>query len=205
MKTEPTSIAKTINYPVPLIGFAAYSGTGKTTLLTKLLPQLKARGLRVAVVKHAHHSFEIDQSGKDSMRIRQAGADQILVASRHRTALIKEHHDKREEPCLEEALSLICPDEVDLVLVEGFKHTAIPKIELHRCALKQPFLYLHDHNIIALVSDCELPPKHSEKLPHFSLEQTQAIADFIVTQQVKSPVLSNEPLTAPLKNCVASN
>jgi molybdopterin-guanine dinucleotide biosynthesis protein B len=180
IETEPVGIIRPAVYPIPLIGFAAYSGTGKTTLLTKLLPLLKAYGLRVAVIKHAHHSFELDQSGKDSMRLRQSGADPMLIASRQRTAFIKEHRDNRAEPRLSEALAMICTKQVDLVLVEGFKHEPIPKIELHRCALRKPFLYLQDPNIIAVASDCELPPEHSERLAHFSLDDVEKIADFIV-------------------------
>jgi molybdopterin-guanine dinucleotide biosynthesis protein B len=186
METETTNRIKPIKYPIPVIGFVAYSGTGKTTLLTQLLPELKAHGLRVAVIKHAHHSFELDQPGKDSMRLRQSGADQILITSRHRTALIKEHINQYAEPYLEEALSMICPDQLDLILVEGFKHAPMPKIELHRVVLGNPFLYLHDPNIIAIATDQEIPLEHAEKLIQFALDDVKKIADFIITSFINT-------------------
>ena len=95
------------DFPIPLIGFAAFSGTGKTTLLLKLLPLLKQRGLRVGVVKHAHHTFEMDYPGKDSYRLREAGADEMLVAARCRFALIRECPEPAAEPKLSEALALV--------------------------------------------------------------------------------------------------
>ncbi|MFL6712642.1 MAG: molybdopterin-guanine dinucleotide biosynthesis protein B, partial [Sulfurifustis sp.] len=112
----------------PILGIAAYSGTGKTTLLRKILPQLRGRGLRVAVVKHAHHSFDTDVPGKDSYELRKAGAVQMLVASRHRWALITETGDANE-PRLDELLGQLDQSNLDLILVEGFKAEAFPKIE----------------------------------------------------------------------------
>jgi molybdopterin-guanine dinucleotide biosynthesis protein MobB len=166
-----------IDFPIPVLGFSAYSGTGKTTLLRKLLPLFKADGLRVAVVKHAHHSFDIDHPGKDSYELRKAGADQILVASRNRMAFVKELPDRRDEPVLEEALALLAPNELDLVLVEGFKHAAIQKIELHRPALGKPLLYPHDNLIIAIASDVPLAKK--PPIPRLNLNQPDAIMVFI--------------------------
>jgi len=178
-----------IAFGVPLVGFAAYSGTGKTTLLLQLLPLLKARGLRVAMVKHAHHSFEVDQPGKDSMRLRQAGADQMLIASSKRVALIKEHPAERPEPRLSELLQMLAPHELDLVLVEGFKREPIPKIELHRAALGQPFLYPQDPHIIALATDADAAPEDAAGLPHLPLQEPERIVEFILTRVV-SPARS---------------
>ena len=172
-----------IDFPIPLLGFSAYSGTGKTTLLRKLLPLFKAEGLRVAVVKHAHHSFDIDHPGKDSYELRKAGADQMLVASRHRIAFVKETPARRAEPVLEETLALLVPDEVDLVLVEGFKQAAIQKIELHRPALGHPLLYPHDNLIIAIASDVPLQKKLS--IPLLDLNRPDDIVTFILNTMVQ--------------------
>jgi len=103
------------DFPLPLLGFAAYSGTGKTTLLTRLLPLLKQQGLRVGLVKHSHHNFEIDYPGKDSYELRKARAGQVVIASPQRVAWIREVAEKREEPDLEEALSAFDSDSLDLI------------------------------------------------------------------------------------------
>jgi molybdopterin-guanine dinucleotide biosynthesis protein B len=174
-----------IAFGLPLVGFAAYSGTGKTTLLLQLLPLLKARGLRVAMVKHAHHSFEVDQPGKDSMRLRQAGADQMLIASSKRVALIKEYPKGQPEPRLPELLAMLAPDDIDLVLVEGFKREPIPKIELHRAELGQPYLYPQDPHIIALASDADAAPEDAAGIPHLPLQEPARIAKFILRQVVE--------------------
>ena len=142
----------------PLLGFAAYSGTGKTTLLEQLIPALKQNNIHVALIKHTHHEkFDIDHPGKDSYRLRKAGADQILVASAKRWALMVEHPDKllqqKPEPNLSELLIHLDLDKIDLILVEGFKHEAISKIELHRPQLQKPILQPDDPNIIAIATD----------------------------------------------------
>ena len=168
-----------IQYPCPLIGCCAYSGTGKTTLLSKLLPRLKARGLRVAVVKHAHHDFEMDRRGKDSHTLRTAGAEQVLVASCKRMVWMRELEDQREEPSLQEALDALDPRDLDLVLVEGFKHEPYPKIELHRPSLGHPLLHPTDANIIAVAGDAPLESKH-HSLPWLDLNDPDQIAAFIV-------------------------
>lgn len=165
-----------IDYPVPLLGFCAYSGTGKTTLLKHLLPILKLEGLRVGVVKHAHHSFDIDHPGKDSYELRQAGAVQMLVASRNRMAWVKESH---KEPTLEEALAALEPGELDLVLVEGFKQAAFPKIELYRPSLGNPLMYPLDSNIIAVATDTHLTNSRTAPL-QLNLNQPCEIAEFIL-------------------------
>lgn len=158
----------------PVLGFAARSGSGKTTLLSALLPTLAQRGIRVGVIKHSHHDFEIDQPGKDSYRLRKAGAVQMLIASPHRTALIEENAVPRE-PELASLLMRLDRDNLDLVLVEGFRHTAFPKIEVHRAATGRPFLHPHDPSIIAIASDAPL----TTTLPRLDLNRPQDIAAFV--------------------------
>ena len=168
-----------IDYPLPMVGFCAFSGTGKTTLLTHLLPLLKNRGLRIGVVKHAHHRFDIDYPGKDSFELRLAGASQMLVASRKRMAWVKEIQENRPEPVLEEALLALETEHLDLVLVEGFKQAAIPKIELHRPALGKPLMYPTMSNIIAIATDVPMVDKNIN-LPLLNLNQPVEIAEFII-------------------------
>ncbi len=168
-----------IKSPLPLLGFAAYSGTGKTTLLCKLIPILKARGIRIGVVKHAHHDIDIDHPKKDSYELRQSGAIKVVVASRKRTAIIIEHPENEEEPTLEGALKNIHTKGLDLILVEGFKLAELPKIELHRKALDKPYIYPNDKNIIAIALDHELSDENSPIT--LDLNQPLQIADFIET------------------------
>jgi len=163
---------------VPVLGVCAYSGTGKTTLLERLIPMLKARGLRLALLKHAHHSFEIDQPGKDSYQLRKAGADQVLVASRHRVALIKEYARPGREPRLAELLPCIDTRDLDLVLVEGFKHEPIPKIELYRASLGRPLIHASDPHVIAVAADAPFPL--ARDLPLLDLNRPEAIVPFIM-------------------------
>jgi len=137
-----------------VIGFAGWSGAGKTTLLRRLIPVLTGAGLRVSTVKHAHHGFDVDQPGKDSWEHRQAGAQEVLVASATRWALMHEHRDAAE-PGLAELLARLSP--VDLVLVEGFKRETHPKIEVHRAAVGKPLLQPGDPAIRAVASDVALP------------------------------------------------
>lgn len=133
-----------------VLGIAGYSGAGKTTLLEKLIPLLRADGVRVSRIKHAHHGFDIDKPGKDSHRHRQAGAGEVLVASDVRWALMHEN-EGAAEPQLQELLLRLSP--CDLVLVEGWKRDAIPKIEVHRADNDKPWLYPEDENILAVASD----------------------------------------------------
>lgn len=163
----------------PVLGFAAYSGTGKTTLLVKLLPLLKHRGLRIGMIKHAHHAFDVDQPGKDSYELRKAGAERVLVASRRRWALMVERADE-ENPRLDDLINRVEANGLDLILVEGFKREAFPKIELHRPSLGYPPLYPQDASIVAVASDAPLaePPP----LPWLDLNQPQSIADFITAR-----------------------
>ena len=166
---------------IPLLGFCAYgSGIGKTTLLTRLIPLLASQGLRISVIKHAHHSFDIDHPGKDSFRLREAGAVQTLLGSRHRWALMTELsriQDATEaEPTLTQLLPHIDCSLVDLIVVEGFKNELIPKIEIYRPVINKPLLADSDNNIIAVASD-----GHVEiHVPVLDLNNPAQIADFIL-------------------------
>ncbi|MDX1434496.1 MAG: molybdopterin-guanine dinucleotide biosynthesis protein MobB [Gammaproteobacteria bacterium] len=165
------------NAHVPIIGFAAWSGTGKTTLLKRVLPCLKARGLRVGVVKHAHHNFDVDHPGKDSYELRKSGADQMLIASRARWALMVEQ-PRASEPRLDEVLLEIDQAALDLILVEGFKQERFAKIELHRPSLRHPLLFPSDDSIVAVASDAPLATPTA--LPTLDLNDADGIAEFIV-------------------------
>ncbi|HID50319.1 MAG TPA: molybdopterin-guanine dinucleotide biosynthesis protein B [Chromatiales bacterium] len=171
--------ADSITARCPVIGFVAASGTGKTTLLQTLIARLKARGLAIGVVKHSHHDFDIDIPGKDSYVLRKAGAGQVMVASRQRWALMTETPDRQEDPDLADLLRHLDTGRLDLVLVEGFKHEAFPKIELHRAALDHPLLYPSDPRIIAVASDTPLP---DAPLPVLDLNDPDAVAGFLLTQ-----------------------
>ncbi|ELJ8837742.1 bifunctional molybdopterin-guanine dinucleotide biosynthesis adaptor protein MobB/molybdopterin molybdotransferase MoeA [Vibrio parahaemolyticus] len=169
---------------IPILGFAAYSGTGKTTLLEALLPKLTEAGLRIGILKHAHHNFDVDKPGKDSYRLRKAGASQMLIASRNRFALMTETPEAEAE--FEYLLTRFDEDKLDVVLVEGCKNIAFPKIELHREEVGKPWLYPHDENIIAIASDtAEL---YSE-LPQMNINDLDAIAQFVLqyVQEAKAP------------------
>ena len=172
------------NAQVPILGFAAFSGTGKTTLLTQIIPMLKLHGLRIGLIKHSHHSFQIDQPGKDSFRLREAGASPVMLVSSHRRAIITEYEVARE-PVLADELLLLPQSELDLILVEGFKATAFPKIELHRPSLNKPLLYPNDPNIIAIASDfaIDTPPG----LVQLDLNQPDQITNFITRQFMGKP------------------
>jgi molybdopterin-guanine dinucleotide biosynthesis protein MobB len=159
----------------PVLGIAAWSGTGKTTLLTRVLPLLRAQGLRVGVLKHAHHDFDIDHPGKDSYELRKAGAGQMLVASNRRWALMVEA-PVDGDVSLWDMLARLDRGNLDLILVEGFRHERFPKLELHRAALGKPLLYPDDDAIIALASDT---PVHTD-LPRLDINDPVAIAAFIL-------------------------
>ena len=165
------------NRTVPLIGFAAWSGTGKTTLLVNLLGIFTSLKLRVGVIKHAHHTFEIDYPGKDSYELRKAGASQVLIGSRQRWALLVENRDADDKP-LEYHVRNLDLDKLDLILVEGFKPEVIPKIELHRPSLGHNLLYPDDESIIAIATDAGL--SEDTELPVMDLNDPQQIAQFII-------------------------
>lgn len=158
-----------------VIGIAGWSGAGKTTLLTRVIPLLAARGLRVSTIKHAHHAFDIDQPGKDSHTHRAAGATEVLVSSANRWALMHELRGKREWTldALLEKLS-----QVDLVLVEGFKTQAHPKLEVFRASVGKPPLHPEDENIVAVASDRPVVAS----VPVVLLDDIEAVADILVAK-----------------------
>jgi molybdopterin-guanine dinucleotide biosynthesis protein B len=156
-----------------IFGLAGWSGSGKTTLLRRLIPELGARGLSVSTVKHAHHAFDLDQPGKDSHTHREAGAREVLVSSSVRWALMHELRGA-EEPSLEALLERLGP--VDLVLVEGFKRSPLPKLEIHRPANGKPLLAPDDPSIVAVATD---DPALAVDRPLLALDDAAAIADFI--------------------------
>ncbi len=157
-----------------VMGLVGWSGAGKTTLIVKLIPELKARGLTVSTLKHAHHDFDVDKPGKDSYVHRGAGAQEVLVASANRWALMHELNGAAE-PSLCDLLARLAP--ADIVLVEGFKTGAHAKIEVHRVDNGKPFLYPNDPSIIALASDA--PPPFGP-LPRVNLDNIEAIASLVL-------------------------
>ncbi|KOO13390.1 molybdopterin-guanine dinucleotide biosynthesis protein MobB [Vibrio xuii] len=161
--------------PIPILGFAAYSGTGKTTLLEALLPKLTEAGLRIGMLKHAHHNFDVDKEGKDSYRLRKAGASQMLISSRNRFALMTETPEAESE--FEYLLTRFDTDKLDVILVEGCKNIAFPKIELHREVVGKPWLYPSDDNIIAIAADTEVT---DSALPQMNINDLDAISAFVV-------------------------
>lgn len=158
-----------------IFGFAGYSGSGKTTLIEQLIPMFVAKRLKVSLIKHTHHDFSIDQPGKDSYRHRTAGCHEVMVTSQHRWALVHELRDE-PEPGLDEQLARLSP--CDLVLVESFKNSAIPKLEVHRTALDRPLLFPNDTNVVAVASDFQI----EATLPQFRLNQPAEISAFILQQ-----------------------
>ncbi len=167
--------SKTVQTPVPVLGFAAFSGTGKTTLLRQLIPKLKEKNITVAVIKHAHHRFDIDIPGKDSYEIRQAGANQVLVSSSRLMALMEVQTEELQNPCLADLIPRLNCNNIDIILVEGFKHEVIPKIELYRPSLAKPLLHPDDHSIIAIASDETL----TTNIEQLNLNNIDEIADYI--------------------------
>jgi molybdopterin-guanine dinucleotide biosynthesis protein B len=156
-----------------VFGIAGWSGSGKTTLIEKLIPQFTARGLSVSVIKHAHHGFDLDRPGKDSFRHREAGASQVLMLSSDRWVLMRELRGQ-PEPSLDEQLRLLRPS--DIVLIEGFKAAAVPKVEVFRPANGKPPLWIDNPHVVAVASDhlLECP------LPRLPLDDAAKIADFIL-------------------------
>jgi molybdopterin-guanine dinucleotide biosynthesis protein B len=158
-----------------LFGLAGWSGTGKTTLTVRLIPILVRRGLAVSTMKHAHHSFDVDKPGKDSYEHRMAGATEVMVTSGHRWALMHELRGA-EEPGVEALVAHMSA--VDLLLIEGFKRHAHDKLEVHRPALGQPFLFPDDPRVVAVASDA--PIGDCGGLPVLDLNDAEAVARFIV-------------------------
>jgi len=155
-----------------VFGIAGFSGSGKTTLLEKLIPVFRARGLRVSVIKHTHHRFDLDRPGKDSWRHREAGAEEVLMLSSERWVLMRELRGS-PEPTLEEQLSIL--SDVDLVLIEGFKAAPVPKVEVHRPALGKEALWTQNSRVVAVASDAPI----DTPLPTLDLNDPEAIAQFI--------------------------
>ena len=156
-----------------IFGFAGWSGSGKTTLIEKLIPRFVGAGLRVSLIKHAHHTFDVDQPGKDSYRHRHAGAAEILVTSSRRWVLMHELRGAHEPP-FDEQVKRISP--CDLLLVEGFKFAPIPKLEVWRAATGEPLLHPNDPHIVAVASDAKV----ETKLPLLDLNDIDGIAQFII-------------------------
>lgn len=156
-----------------IFGFAGYSGSGKTTLIEQLIPLFTAHGLKVSLIKHAHHTFDVDTPGKDSYRHRHAGASEVLVTSSRRWVLM---HELRGAPELDLNQQLMHLSPCDLLLVEGFKHEAIPKLEVYRAAVGEPLLHPHDPHIVAVASDARL----QTALPQLDLNNPREIADFVL-------------------------
>jgi molybdopterin-guanine dinucleotide biosynthesis adapter protein len=157
-----------------IIGLAGWSGSGKTTLITKVLPRLIARGTRVSTIKHAHHGFDLDQPGKDSFMHRVAGATEVVISSAKRFAILHELRGEAEWD-LPELLQKLAP--VDLVLVEGFKRDAFPKLEIHRAENGKPLLHPDDPHIVAVAADTPLP---QAKVPVLDLNDIETIADMLL-------------------------
>ena len=157
-----------------IFGLAGWSGSGKTTLVCQLIPELISRGLRVSTLKHAHHNFDVDKPGKDSYEHRQAGASEVMISSGNRWALMHELRGA-PEPKVAELVARMSP--VDLLLIEGFKKAAHPKLEVHRPSVGKPLLCREDPHIVAVASDQALS---GIELPQLDLDDTGVIADFII-------------------------
>ena len=159
-----------------VIGVAGWSGAGKTTLITRVIPVLMRRGLKVATVKHAHHEFDIDRPGKDSWLHREAGASEVAIVSSRRWAIVHELRAEAE-PSLPEIMAKLAP--VDLVIVEGFKRQAYPKLEVLRADTGKPPLYPDDNCVVAIASDVPLP---QAPLPVVMLDDVEMIADILLAE-----------------------
>ncbi len=161
-----------------IIGLAGWSGSGKTTLITKLIPLLIARGIKVSTLKHAHHGFDLDQPGKDSFFHRTAGATEVIISSAKRWAIL---HELREDAEWDLGALVAKMSPVDLVLVEGFKRDNFPKLEIHRAANGKPLIHPEDPHIAAIASDVALP---EAKVPVIDLNDVEAIADVLLKHAV---------------------
>jgi len=155
-----------------VIGLAGWSGAGKTTLLSRLVPHLIAKGVRVSVIKHAHHDFDIDKPGKDSWVHRQAGATEVFISSSRRWALLHELRGD-PEPSLKQLLLRMTP--VDYVIIEGFRAGVHPKIEVYRAGNDKPLIFPDDPYIMAVASDIEI----TTSLPRVDLNDVPAVAELV--------------------------
>src|SRR5437762_2962556 len=177
--------ARAAENAMKVIGLARWSGAGKTTVLARVIPHLPGKGLRVSVIKHAHHEFDVDVPGKDSWVHRQAGASEVLVSSSRRWALMHELRGAAE-PRLQELLAKMAP--VDLVLVEGFKREPHRKIEVHRAANGKPWLFPDDPGIVGIVTDAEV----ETRLPIVHLDDIDAVAALIKRSAISIEDLFSE-------------
>jgi molybdopterin-guanine dinucleotide biosynthesis protein B len=173
-----------------VVGLAGWSGAGKTTLITRVVPLLKRRGVRVSTVKHAHHAFEIDRPGKDSWLHREAGATEVAIVSSRRWAIVHELRGGREPP-LTEILAKLSP--ADLVIVEGFKRLALPKLEIFRASLAKPLLQPDDDCIVAIAADDPLP---QAQVPVLMLDDIESIADVLQAEAVPRERIGAAPAPA---------
>jgi len=171
-----------------VVGLAGWSGAGKTTLIARVIPVLVGRGLKIATVKHAHHDFDIDQPGKDSWLHREAGASEVAIVSSRRWALVHELRGE-DEPSLAELLAKLSP--ADLVIVEGFKRHALPKLEVYRAPIGKPLIYPQDDCVVAIASDAPLP---QAQLPVLMLDDIEGIANVL-----QAEALPRERIGAPRK------
>ena len=178
-----------------IIGLAGWSGSGKTTLITKLIPCLLARGVRVSTLKHAHHGFDLDQPGKDSFFHRAAGATEVIISSARRWAIL---HELREETEWDLPALVAKMSPVDLVLVEGFKRDRFPKLEIHRAANGKSLIHPEDPHIVAVAADSALP---AATVPVVDLNDIEAIADLLLKHAVEvgDVARGNEGCGAALK------
>lgn len=165
----------------PLLGFAGWSGSGKTTLLAAVIPLLVNQGLRVALIKHAHHRFDVDHPGKDSHILRKAGASQVLLTSALRFALMHER-EREEDPVLSKELARLDQSSADLVLVEGFRDQRFPKLEIFRSDLGRPAMYPRDDAIVAVATDD--PAAVHTGVPVLDLNRSEDVAAFILRDVV---------------------
>jgi molybdopterin-guanine dinucleotide biosynthesis protein MobB len=173
--------------PMRIVGLAGWSGSGKTTLITKLIPRLITRGVKVSTLKHAHHGFDLDQPGKDSFFHRAAGATEVIISSAKRWAIL---HELREEPEWDLRTLVTKMSPVDLVLVEGFKRDAFPKLEIYRAENGKPLIHPDDPHIVAIASDVALP---QVRITVVDLNDIDAIADLLLKSAIP---LSTAPATA---------
>ncbi|WP_281647659.1 molybdopterin-guanine dinucleotide biosynthesis protein B [Parendozoicomonas sp. Alg238-R29] len=164
-----------MNTQLPILGFTAFSGTGKTTLLEKVIPQIVEQGLRIGLIKASHHTIEPDKPGKDSYRLRHAGLSQTVLSTPGRAICVTER--PFEDPKFEDQLSLLDHNRLDMILVEGFRDAAIPKIELHRNDFDRPYLFEKDSHIIAL---CQDVPHPSTSLPQLDINNPEQVAEFVL-------------------------
>ena len=160
-----------------LIGFAAYSGTGKTTLIKLIVKILNKSNFRVSVIKHAHHDFDVDKAGKDSYEIRKSGAENMLISSAKRWALMHENTNNSELK-LSDLINVLDTLDSDIILVEGFKAEKFPKIELYRKEIGKGFLYTNDESIVAVASDSKIDIDKNIKV--LNINNPQEIVDYIL-------------------------